>query len=192
MKIAPFTERWNEGERDWCFVKNARPDMERWEKETGLKLPNEYREFMFRFNGGRNYPRMFHTPLVIRQAGPHFNESDVTYIDIILNWECVESIWEGKDIGPGVPPNHIVFGSTPGGIQLLMSLASADYGNVYSWWHSIYPWGSDENKVLVPQANSFIEFLKSLYDDEDKSDYKNWRIPLYDKLAKEFQLDDHK
>jgi hypothetical protein len=34
--------------------------------------------------------------------------------------------------------------------------------------------------------------LKSLYDDEDKSDYKNWRIPLYDKLAKEFQLDDHK
>jgi hypothetical protein len=33
MKIAPTTERWNEGERDWSFVKDPRADIEAWERQ---------------------------------------------------------------------------------------------------------------------------------------------------------------
>ena len=46
MRIAPYTERWNEGERDWQFVKDARADIEAWEQREGLVLPESYRRFM--------------------------------------------------------------------------------------------------------------------------------------------------
>jgi hypothetical protein len=50
--------------------------------------------------------------------------------------------------------------------------------------------GRGRNNLIFPLANGFLEFLSSLYDDDQKSDYQNWRIPIYEVLAKEFNLVD--
>ncbi|MBD2748177.1 SMI1/KNR4 family protein [Microvirga sp. BT688] len=57
--IAPLTERWNEGEQDWFYVKDPSEDIARWEGSTGHSLPDAYRRFMLAFNGGCVYPRLF-------------------------------------------------------------------------------------------------------------------------------------
>jgi hypothetical protein len=189
MKITPYTERWNEGECDWSFVKDPRDDIDAWEKHEGLFLPESYRKFMLRYNGGHVYPRMFHSEAGLgMMLGPYVCQSDEMYCDLILPWASVKDHWCGEIYGKGVPPKHLVFAETPGSIQLLMALTPENYGRVYSWIHSSWDWGEEGNNLIFPLANSFLEFLSSLYDDDQKSDYQNWRIPIYDVLAKEFNL----
>jgi hypothetical protein len=122
--------------------------------------------------------------------GPYVSESDEMYCDLINSWATVERHWHGEIYGKGVPPKHLVFAETPGSIQLLMALTPENYGRVYTWRHTNWDWGGEGNNLIFPLSNSFPEFLSSLYDDDPKSDYQHWHIPLYDKLAKELKLED--
>ena len=184
----PYTERWNDGERDWSFVKDPRIEIERWENETSHKLPSDYRDFMYRFNGGRVYPRNFRTALIVGlPTGPYVNNSDLTYMDLILSWKSVEEHWRGKTYGKGVPPKHLVIAKTPGGIQLLMALTEKDNGKIYSWLHSTSEWGSEGNEQLHLQSNDFSSFLKSLFEN-DPSEFKNWYGPTFQRLARDFEI----
>ena len=188
MKIAPYTERWNEGERDWSFVEDPRSEIEQWEKRESILLPPEYRKFLLKFNGGSVYPRLFKNTIGPLQLGPYVDNSSEDYVDLIHNWKTVESHWRGEIYGEGVPPKHLVIASTPGPVQLLMSLNSANFGAVYSWVHSTNKWGTDGNTEIFPQAHNFKAFLHSLYDDQEQSDYESWHLPIYDKLARELDI----
>jgi hypothetical protein len=191
MKIAPYTDRWNEGERDWSFVEDPHDEIDAWQKREDLLLPDSYRNFMLRYNGGRVYPRLFRSDSALgMRLGPYVCESDEMYCDLIFPWSYVEHHWRGETYGKGVPPRHLVFAETPGSIQLLMALTPENYGRVYAWMHSNWDWGEEGNNLIFPLANSFLEFLSSLYDDDQNSDYQQWHSPIYDQLAKEFQLED--
>ncbi len=186
MKIAPYTENWNEGERDWSFVTDPRAAIEAWEKTNAMTLPDDYRTFLLKYNGGSVFPRLFKHKMEPLETGPYVDERGETYLDLLFPWKSVESHWLGKTYGKGVPPLHLVIGDTPGGIQVLMSLTPTERGKIYSWYHSTSPWGSGGNTKVHLLAGSFSEFLKSLYDDGD--DYEQWHMPLYDTLAKDVEL----
>ena len=81
-----------------------------------------------------------------------------------------------------------MFAGTPGSIQLLMALTSENWGRIYTWIHSSDSWGTDRNTQLWLHAESFSEFLAGLFDDENRSDFQQWRRPIYDRLAKELEL----
>jgi hypothetical protein len=185
MKIAPYTKRWNDGEKDWSFVANPSDEISSWERVQGITLPKDYRDFLVRYNGGKVYPRMFKHKMGSLQAGPFIDDSGVTYLDLLYPWETVEMHWQGKTYGQGVPSRHLVIGENPGGIQVLMSLLQHDKGSIYSWFHSRTPWGKVGNTEKYLLANSFSEFLTGLYDDGN--DYDDWHIPLYDTLARELE-----
>lgn len=187
MKIGPITERWNDGERDWSFVKDPTSDIERWEQETGYKLPPDYRKFMIRFNGGRVFPRRFHTRLAKGPIGPYDNESDITYVNPISSWKSVESHWREETYGTGIPPQHLAIASAPGAIQLLMSLDPENYGKIFAWCHTRTPRGEEGNNILDPVASDFTTFLKSLFSGGDE-DFTSWRTPVFDKIARDFEL----
>jgi hypothetical protein len=78
----------------------------------------------------------------------------------------------------------LIIGGDPGGLQLLLSLRPSDAGQIFCWLQTRSVWGSDENHELWHQAVSFEAFLASLFDESDGSDYENWHVPIYDKLAK--------
>jgi hypothetical protein len=178
MKIIPQTENWNEGECDWSFVKNATDDITAWEHRECLVLPDEYRQFMIRYNGGSVYPRL------ITFAG----DSSETFVDRIFSWKTVESHWKGETYGRGTPPGYLIFADTPGPIQFLISVKPEDYGRIYSWVHSTDIWGTDRNTEIFPQSNTFREFLNGLYDDDQGSDFENWHLPIYDSLMRELEI----
>lgn len=188
MKIAPLTERWNEGEREWSFVRDPLAEIEAWERREGLKLPEDYRRFMLRYNGGRVYPRLFRTEAVlVRMLGPYEPTSELTHVDPIYDWATVESHWRGETYREGVPPRHLVIAGTPGSIQVLMALTAEGWGRIYTWIHSTDSWGTDRNTRTWSIAESFSQFLDGLFDDENGSDFRNWRRPIYDRLARELQ-----
>jgi SMI1 / KNR4 family (SUKH-1) len=186
MKIAPCLEKWNEGERDWSFVKDPKSEIEAWENREGLQLPSDYKSFMATFNGGCVYPRLFkHT--IPSTVVP--NEAGESFVDTIYDWKTVEAHWSGATYDrESVPPNHIIFACTPGSIELLMALKDEQCGNIFAWPHFNSRWNTDPNTRIYLLAKTFTEFLRSLFDDERKSDYDGWHIPAYDKLAKNFDL----
>ena len=188
MKIAPYTEGWNEGERDWSFVEDPRSQIEAWEKAEGLTLPACYRDFLLEFNGGRVYPRLFKHTIGPLAAGPYVDDTSETFVDLIYGWSTVESHWKREIYGDGVCPEYLVIAETPGDIRILMSVSPECNGKIVSWVHSTIRWGTEGNDRVYEQADSFEDFLISLYDDEEQSDYGGWRVPIYDTLAKEFAI----
>ena len=188
MKIAPLTERWNEGERDWSFVKDPSAEIEAWERLEGVSLPGEYRAFMRRYNGGRVYPRLFRTEAALAgMLGPYEPTSDLAYVDPIYDWATVEAHWRGQFYDRGVPPRHLVIAGTGGSIQILMALTAENFGRVFTWIHSTDLWGTDRNTRIWPHAASFSLFLDGLFDDENRSDFRHWRRPIYDTVARELE-----
>jgi|GEM_PF-1308670 len=186
MKIVPYTKNWNEGETDWSYVSDPTSAIAAWEEANNLELPTDYRRFMVRYNGGRVFPRLFKHKMEPLKAGPYVDETGETYLDLIFPWDTVESHWQKKTYGEGVPPGHLVIGDSPGGIQILMSVGPADRGRIFSWYHSTSRWSTGENTKTYPLADSFTGFLRTLNDNGN--DYDDWHIPIYDKVAKDLEL----
>ncbi len=179
--IIPVTERRNEGERDWSFVKDPRQAIAAWEDRTGHRLPDGYRRFMLAFNGGRVYPRLFRYSLPLK----HYPSVEpITILNPFYSWDSAERYWHGEVYRRGTPPDMFFIGCDPGGLQILMSVRAEDYGQIFCWVHSTNVWGTDGNDRLWHQADSFENFLDTLFDEPDESDYKSWNRPGYDKLAK--------
>jgi hypothetical protein len=179
--IVPVTERWNEGERDWSYVKDSSQDIVLWETSTGHHLPEGYRRFMLKFNGGSVYPRLFRysVPLDL-----HPSTEPVTLVDPFYSWADVEAYSHGDTYGRGNPPDMLFIGCNPGGLEILLSLRPTDFGQIFCWPHNKTIWGTDGNDQIWYQAPSFEAFLDSLYEEADGSDYEHWHVPIYDKLAK--------
>lgn len=184
MKIAPYLKNWNDGERDWSYVKDPTSEIENWEKKSNISLPDDYRRFLIAYNGGSPYPRLFKHGMGSLTAGPYEDQSNETYVDIILSWESVESHWRGETYGKGIPPGYLLIAVTPGAIQVLMNIDS-EKGQIVSWYHSTSPWGSGNNTEIYPIANSFTEFLGILYGN--KEDFDAWHLD-YEDLAKDLKL----
>ena len=66
--------------------------MVRWEKSTGLSLPDAYRRFMLAFNGGRVYPRLFRYTVPLEF---YPSTEPVTYVDPFYPWAGAERYWRG-------------------------------------------------------------------------------------------------
>jgi hypothetical protein len=185
MKIAPYTEGWNEGQRDWSFVRDPRIAIEAWETREGIHLPEDYRKFMLQFNGGYVYPRIFRHNIP-KTAMPLGN--DEMPVDPIYDWRTVEGHWRGETYGLGIPPRHLAIAGTPGSLELLMALDDPNFGSIFAWVQSGSIYGTDTNVEIYPQAGGFTEFLMSLHDDAERSDHDAWHLPIFDKLAKELQI----
>ncbi len=179
-KILPITKNWNEGERDWSYVKDASKDIEAWETSTYKKLPESYRRFMTKFNGGRIYPSL------LRHNVPNY--SSPTVLEYFYDWDTVMSHFNRDVYGEGSPPDCLIIGGDPGGLEVLLSCREQDAGQVFCWFHTRNIWGTDGNTEIWHQANSFEELLASLHDDEDRNSYDHWYIPLCDTLARPLEF----
>lgn len=180
-KIMPITKNWNEGERDWSYVKDARLDIEQWEAASGKKLPNDDRRFMLKFNGGRVYPSLF------QHNEPNYFQGP-TFLEIFYDWAYVQHHFEGKEYGAGTPADFLIIGGDPGGLQVLLSCRDEDAGQIFCWVHKTIPWGDEDNRDVWHQANSFSELVTSLYEDESGTSHDHWYIPLCDSLARPLQF----
>lgn len=179
--ILPVTENWNEGERDWSFVKDAREDIKVWETNAGKKLPDDYRRFMLKFNGGRVYPSLLRHNVTSYSAEP-------TILEYFYSWDDVVRHANMEVYFSGTPEGFLIIGGDPGGLEVLLSYRDEDAGKIFCWYHTTTSWGTEDNKVVWHQAESFSELLASLYDDESETSHQHWYMPVCDVLARPLQF----
>lgn len=165
-----MTERWIKPLQTGWADKDVCEAIKAWEHASGMRLPDDYRAFMTRYNGGRVYPLMFmHTA---REPGDAPNPTE-HFVDPVNDWDRVVT-WR-EELGDRLPSQCLVIGRDPGLIELILSLRQEDHGHVYSWvrnWGG--PWSSSDNDYLCLQASSFREFVEGLFENDDGDGREYW------------------
>lgn len=138
--------------------------IEQWQMEGGVSLPADYRNYVERYGANYIYPNAF----VQKIPQEIYGESDgYSILEKVYGWDYVVKNWRKEIYGEGTPDGCLVIGDAQG-FQVLLSLRREDFGVVYCWMPTTHTWGGPGNNAdfLYLQANSFSEFLASLFDTE--------------------------
>jgi cell wall assembly regulator SMI1 len=133
--------------------------IERFERQIGTTLPETYRSFLLRYNGGHPEPNMF--PIQGFYADTHgllewfFCIAKGDVYDLAEN----EQLYHNR-----VPPDLLPIATDPGGNLICLAIEGKNQGKIYFWHHEdevgkgIHP--TYNNVYFV--ANSFDDLLNSL------------------------------
>lgn len=136
------------------FGKLSVLELDDFEIENAIKLPNDYRDFLLEFNGGVPIPNKNETPSTV-----------VSYILGMHNGDYYASLYKHIDMFKGrLPASTFSIATDPFGNLFIMSLHPQGYGHIYFWDHEGEPSYQDgdyiDNCSFV--AYSFSEFLTNL------------------------------
>ena len=133
------------------------------EKEFGLSLPEEYKNFLLTYNGGKPKPRSFDYKL---KDGRSWSGGIRDFFGLGLDdWEDLRfyySLYKDR-----IPKQMLPVGNDDGGNLVLLGLTHSMKGNVYFWDHNEE--SDDENLPTYDNiyfiANNFKEFLSNLREE---------------------------
>jgi cell wall assembly regulator SMI1 len=127
--------------------------------EIGLDLPDDYRAFLLRHNGGRPKPSGF--SFVRRGCEEAAMVGDFYAIQ---EGSPVDLLKKLRTFGSRIPPAFLPVACDPGGDQILLGLMGEQRGKVYYWIHDLDEDAEDETdpRNLGLIAGSFQEFLEAL------------------------------
>ncbi len=140
------------------------------EKKINHKLPKEYKEFMLQYNGGAAFPNAFKIQWSGQEGAEEDDEGQLAYIFSIHDGPNSNFLKNYITYNGRIPRDTIAIASDPCGNAILLGTGESNEGKVYFWDHN---YEIDEEEEEEPDyrnvgliANSFNEFIDSLYDDE--------------------------
>jgi hypothetical protein len=140
-------------------------DVEAMEAELGARLPEGYREFLFRYNGGRPEPCGFR---IAANAGTGFNERcSVHSFYGIGTGHVYDDIMIARSLSCNdLPGELLAIGNDPGGQMICIGLRGEVRNRVYWWqWGDVndrhdHPW-----EYLSLISDSFDKFIEGLEEE---------------------------
>ena len=131
-------------------------DLKNVENKIGYQLPDEYKSFLLKHNGGR--PNLDG----VRHNGEHFDYVGHFYAirGEMYHDDLIHQIKEYKDM---IPEGYLPIGESPGGDVFCISLKDPTKGALFHWDHEEAnydgePW--EYNMInLSPSLNEFIKGL---------------------------------
>jgi cell wall assembly regulator SMI1 len=153
-------------------------DLNKAEKKISKKLPTEYRSFLLQHNGGRPADESsgFEIEWNDKSADEcwSYDFSIIHFFNFItFDEDNLENtnLFECNDDHDGrIPHNTIPIGYDPGGNLILIGVGEENQGKIYFWLLEAERQSSDEPEYLNVGfvANSFNEFMDSLFDPEER------------------------
>jgi hypothetical protein len=130
------------------------------EARLGVKLPDDYKSFLQRQNGGEPAPNFFNEMVGVRylySAGPNDDE----YIDDLDSIaELFSPEGEADDV---LEPGFLVIGADGIGNRLCLKVSADDYGAVYFWDHEL----ADSPEGYTRLTDTFTDFFEALRPEEE-------------------------
>jgi hypothetical protein len=140
-------------------------------KKFGLDMPDGYKSFLLKYNGGRFKECL--VKLIEPINNPNDNIAVVSFLYGFVDkmpspYDMYDLYKEHRAFNDRVPKEFIVIGEDPGGNQICLCVEGNNYGKVYFWDHEEEV---DEGKKPTYDnvyliSNSFIDFINSLYEDK--------------------------
>jgi cell wall assembly regulator SMI1 len=146
--------------------------LERFEKEIGAKLPEQYREFLICHNGGKPVPSNF---LISKRKG----EDSIEQFYGLNNGPTYQRLNENYELSIDRLPSYVIpIGSDDFGNNICIGIKGKNKGKVY--FSNYYIQGGILKKILFGRvkliSESFNEFLNSLYEWIDPEETEIERI----------------
>lgn len=137
------------------------------EKKLGFIFPEDYKDFLLNYNGGK--------PEKNACIFPNGDAGYGTLVDCLFGFcddEYISVVENYFDYKNRIPSNTFPIGEDPGGNLLLISIRGDDYGSIYFWDHNLEAGMGEEpdysNMTFV--AHSFDEFINNLKDESEIDD----------------------
>ncbi|QLG39188.1 SMI1/KNR4 family protein [Paenibacillus sp. FSL W7-1088] len=128
-------------------------DINEFEGKYDLKLPEQYVDFLLKFNGG--YPQVS-TFKISDEEGESVVNKFYGIGDMKGNLSKVFEVLDGE-----LPEGFISIASDPGGNEICIGTSEKYFGKVYLWMHDMESNKEMDNMFLL--NNSFNDFFDNLY-----------------------------
>ena len=139
-----------------AFGKATEESIEELEEFLGFLLPEDYKEFLSKYNGGTSKVR--YSKFFVKELN-HEIPLDVLYgIGVTRTFDLSEGYEEFEE---DMLPNSLIIGDDPGSGLIVLITDSENYG-VYYWDHSFYFPQSSEEENTYKIADSFKDFINRL------------------------------
>jgi hypothetical protein len=146
------------------FIKKGRKlsekDIEVFEKENEMLLPEDYKKFLIKNNGGIPTPSTYTCP---NNLGYNLIEGDRMSDFGIQYLNSLEEIYCLRNDNGTFSENMFCIGEDSGGNYYYISVSGNDKGKIYFWYHEK---ADGINLYLI--ANSFDDFINGFYDPSSK------------------------
>ena len=136
-------------------------DLDDIERALGKQLPEEYRRFLMRHNGGTPVPSEFGIHGL--EGNPYGNMQEFFGIDQAL--ESSDLLWIAREVEDRVHRDFLAIGSTDCGDLICLKTGGDSIGSVW-FWDSKSESPKPSLKDLYPIAGGFNDFLGSLKGPE--------------------------
>ncbi len=103
------------------------------EAETGTALPEEYRQFLRQYNGGRPEPSCFDIVWKGQPWAKRFPFDTVDYFFGVREGKPSDFLVNYRRFRKRVPADTVPIGCDPGGNLLLLGVQGAQSGQVFFW-----------------------------------------------------------
>jgi hypothetical protein len=153
-------------------------DLNKAAKKISKKLPTEYRSFLLQHNGGRPADELSGFEIEWNDESADecwsYDFGIIDFFNFITfdedNSESVNFFRCYRNYKRRIPGNTIPIGYDPGGNLILIGLGEENQGKIYFWLLEAERQSSDEPEYLNVGfvANSFNEFMDSLFDPEER------------------------
>ncbi len=128
------------------------------EQQLGFTLPEDFRSFLLRYNGGKPIPSAF---LLRKRTGP-YSDSLVHRLEGLEPSERAGLRWLHSFMQYRLPVGFLAIGIDPTGNFICLGLDSDARGRVYFWDHEDEPDPPHPSHMELV-ADSFDEFLRRLF-----------------------------
>lgn len=126
------------------------------EEKIGCQLPDEYKSFLLKHNGGR--------PVIdgVRHNNEHFDYVGYFYAirGEMYHDDLSRQVGEYKDM---IPEGYLPIGESPGGDVFCISLKASTKGSIFHWDHEEANYDGDPWEYnmtnLAPSLNDFLAGL---------------------------------
>jgi hypothetical protein len=130
--------------------------IKQFEYEYNVMLPEQYVDFLLKYNGGYPQESKFKIP---DNQGEGLVNKFYGIGDMKSNLAKVFEVLEGE-----IPEDFVSIANDPEGNEILLGVSGKYKGMIYFWIHDMEP--EDEMGNMFILADSFSEFFNNLYETE--------------------------
>ncbi len=140
----------------------SKNELEHFEEMFNVSLPDDYRDFLLKNNGGQPTPSFF-------WIQPNIDGSSVLHFFGLNDGpKHLSLLTYFGELRSNFPFTLLPICDDGLGNFLCLGISSNNHGEVFFLDHDVYPFNNqDSNKGIIKIANSFSEFLDSLEEDPE-------------------------
>ena len=144
------------------FGENSEHELSNFESQIGFHLPEDYRAFLMKTNGGVPRKRFFqHLNFGVSLIDFYCGIFPGNHKDIQRSTDRLRCM-----VDDGTFDEVIYIATDPGGVAICIGVAHSNLGNIYLFDHD----SNEEGIILLKIANSFTEFFNSCYETAEEAE----------------------